>query len=475
VALTLALTFLSAASASAITRSTILWRAQDWVDRKIPYSQSKYVDGYRTDCSGMVSMAWRLDHSYWTGTLASVCATLTKSQLRPGDMMLLPRTHALIFGGWTDASKTQYIAYEESSSHHGAVSRVTPYPYWGTSGLQYRPYRLRGIEETPDYATRLDQIAGVTRYSTALRASQIAFTDDSRPDVVLATGSDWPDALGASALAGAVGGPLLLTPGTSLPPMVARELARLGTRRVWVAGGTASVSGSVLEAVRRAVPGVTVDVRRVGGSTRYATAAAVAATARAEAQRRSVGTTGTAMVVTGRDFPDALAGAPLAAREVWPVLLTERDRLPTSTSDALDSLGVTQVLVLGGPTSVSAAVVTALSKGGRVRVIRIQGRDRFETAVKVAQWAVSEQGCTWGDVGLASGETFADALAGGVAQGRAGSVMLLTAPGRLPRTVSSALTASAPALGRPRLYGGESSLGRAVRDTVYDLLAPPVP
>jgi hypothetical protein len=40
-----------------ITRAQILARAQTWVDAKVPYSQSAYRDGYRTDCSGYVSMA----------------------------------------------------------------------------------------------------------------------------------------------------------------------------------------------------------------------------------------------------------------------------------------------------------------------------------------------------------------------------------------------------------------------------------
>lgn len=42
-----------------ISRDEIVSRAQDWVNRRIPYSQEAYTDGYRQDCSGMVSMAWK--------------------------------------------------------------------------------------------------------------------------------------------------------------------------------------------------------------------------------------------------------------------------------------------------------------------------------------------------------------------------------------------------------------------------------
>lgn len=42
-----------------ITRDEIMSRAQNWVDRRIPYSQTQTTDGYRQDCSGYVSMAWK--------------------------------------------------------------------------------------------------------------------------------------------------------------------------------------------------------------------------------------------------------------------------------------------------------------------------------------------------------------------------------------------------------------------------------
>ena len=42
-----------------IARTTILSRGQDWVDKHVPYSQTGTHDGYRTDCSGFVSMCWQ--------------------------------------------------------------------------------------------------------------------------------------------------------------------------------------------------------------------------------------------------------------------------------------------------------------------------------------------------------------------------------------------------------------------------------
>jgi len=53
-------------------------------------------------------------------------------------------------------------------------------------------------------------IAGANRYATAVAVSKKAFPAGADA-VVIATGENWPDALGGSALAGALGGPILLT------------------------------------------------------------------------------------------------------------------------------------------------------------------------------------------------------------------------------------------------------------------------
>jgi hypothetical protein len=39
-------------------KRAILERAAKWIRDPVPYSQTAYKDGHRTDCSGFVSMAW---------------------------------------------------------------------------------------------------------------------------------------------------------------------------------------------------------------------------------------------------------------------------------------------------------------------------------------------------------------------------------------------------------------------------------
>lgn len=77
-----------------ISRTEVIKRAKDWWDRKVPYSRSAYAwdinkgKKYRTDCSGFVSMTWKLTTSRNTSTLDEVATKISWANLRPGDMIL---------------------------------------------------------------------------------------------------------------------------------------------------------------------------------------------------------------------------------------------------------------------------------------------------------------------------------------------------------------------------------------------------
>ena len=139
----------------AITRAEIINRARTWVAAKVPYSMDDYwSDGYRQDCSGFVSMAWRLPDNEWTGSLGTYGIRVSKEELQPGDILLFHNpanpekgSHVVLFGGWTDHTHTSYVAYEETPP--SARRQATPYAYWSHSD-QYVPYRYKGL--APDTA-----------------------------------------------------------------------------------------------------------------------------------------------------------------------------------------------------------------------------------------------------------------------------------------------------------------------------------
>ncbi|WP_432055187.1 peptidoglycan-binding protein [Streptomyces sp. bgisy022] len=137
-------------STPATTRAEIINRAKTWVAAKVPYSMTAYwSDGYRQDCSGYVSMAWNLAGNEWTGSLGKYADKITKDELQPGDMLLFHNqsdphagSHVVLFGGWTDHTRTAYVAYEQTRPHTRRLN--TPYAYWSDSS-RYVPYRYKGV------------------------------------------------------------------------------------------------------------------------------------------------------------------------------------------------------------------------------------------------------------------------------------------------------------------------------------------
>jgi putative cell wall-binding protein len=186
--------------------------------------------------------------------------------------------------------------------------------------------------------------AGPDRYGTA--ADLAGLTGGLGKTVFIATGASFPDALGGSAAAGALGGALLLTDRFALPAATASALTSGRPATVVILGGEAVIDPAVLSQVQALVPGAT--VQRWAGADRYATAAAISFNTYPH------GAT-TAYLASGANYPDALAGAPVASLAGAPLLLTQRDCVPASTLAELTRLGATRVVVLGGASAVSDA------------------------------------------------------------------------------------------------------------------------
>lgn len=96
---------------------------------------------------------------------------------------------------------------------------------------------------------------------------------------------------------------------------------------------------------------------------------------------------------------------------------------------------------------------------------RIEGPDRYATAVAVSQQAFTS---TAPAVVLASGEDYADALAGSALAGAAEGALLLTARDALPLVTSVELTRLSPSA--VYILGGDAAISSEVEDAVQALL-----
>lgn len=197
------------------------------------------------------------------------------------------------------------------------------------------------------YAVR--RISGADRFATAAELGRML--GPGHPRVFLVTGRDFPDALSASAPAGMLGMPVLLTGTDVVPDATLRVLREAGTREVVIAGGAAAVSQRVVDQLRRAGYLVT----RLSGPSRYATARRVNEWARS--QLTDLDTSGL-VVALGERFPDALAGGPLAAQRRQLLTLVpavDIDRDPDAGAFLRERAGeLERATLLGGHAALSS-------------------------------------------------------------------------------------------------------------------------
>lgn len=215
----------------------------------------------------------------------------------------------------------------------------------------------------------------------------------------------------------------------------------MGTSRGTRCGALAVAVAVTVAIALLLVPGrtrakATFELTRISGLDRFGTASAIAI---------NTFTTGAdvAVVTRGDTFPDALAGNYLAGFYAGPVLLSASDRVPDTTSQALASLRVKRVVLLGGTEALSDSVRAQLEVRG-YEVSRVSGANRFASAAAIAGLPGAERVGTLADRGrtaiVATGLEFPDALTAGPISYKARFPTLLAATDlTLPQETATAL------------------------------------
>jgi len=339
--------------------------------------------------------------------------------------------------------------YVELSAHAGATGEYT---------LEST------IESSLGDAVR---ISGPDRYATSYAASRSSFATASA--VVIASGANFPDALSAAGLAGALDCPVLLAPPVTsvddprLGPLVS-EINRLDADKAYVVGGTAAVNALMFDEIEKWVA----SAERIPGSTRYETAKNVAEEIDAIKGHAS----SVAFVVRGDSFADALAVSPFAFSQAIPILLTPSGALDPYTSSYLDSRNVGTVRIAGGVGAVSAAVagqIDALNSGATA-VFRMDGATRYETAARVASDCIGLGWGDWDSIGVATGANFPDALSGGAALGSRGGSLLLTTAATLSEPAADEISDNAGPASQVLVLGGTVAVSDSTMSSIRGLL-----
>lgn len=319
---------------------------------------------------------------------------------------------------------------------------------------------LTAVAASAQEATIL-RVSGGDRIATATSVARTGWS--TAPRVLLATAVDYPDAVSAAAYASSLDAPLLLTQPNTLSTNVADALKDLRTSQVTILGGEGAVSYDV----ERQLVSLGMQVDRLAGASRYATAAALADQV---ARRGPVSVVAIALGDRGdgRDaWPDALAAASLAAlRNPIPTLLTGRSTLPQATRLSLARIKPSQVILLGGTGAIDMKVQREL-EGLGYKVERLDGANRYATAVTVATAAMDRSDGGHGELNpdaavFVSGEGFADALGAGALAAHLGAPLLLVPGEVLANEVDAFVRSNQEALGSGILVGGQKVVGEFV-------------
>ena len=327
-----------------------------------------------------------------------------------------------------------------------------------------------------------ERYAGVNRNDTARVMADRGFPcgfnqfGSGEPDqnwAIIARNDDFADALSANYIAGQLYAPILLvnTHGP-IPQETVDALRTHGVTDVVVMGGSNAVGDDVRAqldaltsftcqgAARRTPEDAirTVNVQVISGPDRFGTARAAAlftfggntigfldagAPGHDGTDNNSDHPLRTAILASGRNFPDAMVGGPMAFQGLsdryagnfcnsrselcdgYPILLSDgsSSTLPTDTQSLITDRNIEQVIIVGGTSAVPASIEDALIAQG-INVIRLGGNNRQLTAIAVAKFEIAVLGFEYGDndsdkgnffghLALARGDFFTDALAMG--------------------------------------------------------------
>ncbi|MBG0082202.1 cell wall-binding repeat-containing protein [Clostridioides difficile] len=112
---------------------------------------------------------------------------------------------------------------------------------------------------------------------------------------------------------------------------------------------------------------------RIQGANKYETAGLIA-------DRRKY--TQAIIINTDKNLADGLSASGLAGASNSPILLTKQNSIPNSTLKRLDKFK--KIYLIGGTNSISKNVENIL-KNKKIKVIRIEGKDRIDTSYNVAK------------------------------------------------------------------------------------------
>ncbi len=374
------------------------------------------------------------------------------------------------------------ISTKQDTPANKNLNTAEAIPYTGSVTISGADSYGNAVSQTSDFWVAVggidwSRLSGGTRYETSAAIVEEGFSATGKT-VIVASGENFPDALCASGLAGALdedgsGIPLILTDCTQLRDSAKTELNRLKPSKVIIIGGEAAISNDVQIQIKNLL-GCSID--RIAGTNRLDTSRKIY-----EYGKTNGTWTDTAIVVSGDNFPDALSMSPYAYASKSPIFLASGGNIPSETSEIIKGSQFCNVLIAGGSAVVSKDAESSSQIGDNKKLTRLYGDNRDDTSICIAKWATGSLDSgevspsvtlNYNNMALACAGNFPDALAGAFLCGKNKSVVVLINNSEYGanKTATQLMSPNKAFINTTYVLGGDFVIGDNTLQTLKDLL-----
>ncbi|WP_425539502.1 cell wall-binding repeat-containing protein [Microaceticoccus formicicus] len=206
------------------------------------------------------------------------------------------------------------------------------------------------VEALKAKGLEVKRLGGINRYETAVLIAKEVVGNEAIEKAILASGENPADALAISSLATKEKLPILLTSKAALAKPAEDAIKEWKLKEVVIVGGESTIAKEIAEAIQK----LEIKTVRLAGGNRFGTAIEIAKAVYPEAK--------TALLADGYGYADALALAPLLEKHQAPLLLVQKDTIPENILGYVTESEMEDLIIVGGPNSVSDKVSAILYK-----------------------------------------------------------------------------------------------------------------
>ena len=186
------------------------------------------------------------------------------------------------------------------------------------------------------------RISGKDRYETAVQVGkEVVEKFGNKNKIVLASGSNMVDALCGNSISAKENIPVLLTQIEELNEYTKKAIKQWNVNEIVIVGGKLSIS----EKVEQELKSMRIKITRLSGKDRFETSVEVAKYLYPNAEK--------ILIANGYNYVDALVSGPITQINKTPIILLEKDKIPSSVQKYLNDSKIKEIQIIGGTESIS--------------------------------------------------------------------------------------------------------------------------